>query len=450
MNERDAMQAASVIGLGYVGLTMAVCLGNRGIRTTGVDVDELKLGQLRRGDIPFYEPELQEMLTEALTAKTVVVTDNIQKAASNSDVTFITVGTPSNSDGSINLDQVRAASTRLGLVLKTVSRYHLVVVRSTVTPGTTQQVVKTLLENSSGKSCGADFGLCANPEFLSEGQAIRGTMNPDRIIIGECDTRAGDTLQAFYARFHGRQMPAVLRTTPINSELIKYASNAFLATKVSFINSIANLCERVIGTNVDTIAKGIGMDPRIGASFLRAGIGWGGSCFPKDVDALRAFAKGFGVQLPIIDAAVAVNERQSSEAVRLASHLIGPLRGKRVAILGIAFKPNTDDTREASALKVVDELLGAGAEVTVYDPRAMQKVRAILGDRVRYAKNATQCMEEADCCILATEWDEFKKLESNDFLKMRIPAVVDGRRFLNPAQFKSRMKYVAIGQSGAK
>jgi UDPglucose 6-dehydrogenase len=444
------MQAASIIGLGYVGLTMAVCLGDRGIRTTAVDVDKFKLGQLKRGVVPFYEPELEEMLTKALVTKSVVLSNSIEEAVRKSEVSFITVGTPTDSDGTINLNQIRAASTSLGLVLKTLSRYHLVVVRSTVTPGTTEQVVKPLLETLSCKSCGPDFGLCANPEFLAEGSAVHGTLNPDRILIGECDKEAGDSLEGFYAQFHGGRMPSLLRTTPVNSELIKYTNNAFLATKVSFINSIASLCKRVRGADIDVIAEGIGLDPRIGASFLKAGLGWGGSCFPKDIKALLTFAKGLGVQLPIIDAAVAVNESQPSRAVQLAVTLVGSLKGRRVAVLGAAFKPNTDDTREASALRVIDGLLSAGAEVIVYDPRAMQKVQSILGNRVLYAESSIQCIRGADCCIIATEWEEFKELKPKDFLEnMRLPAIVDGRRMLDSTQFKTKVKYVAIGDPGA-
>ena len=440
------MRGASVVGLGYVGLTMAACLADRGIKTTAVDIDKEKLNMLRRGIVPFYEPQLQEMLAKGLAVKAMVVTDNLEEATRNSDVMFVTVGTPSNPDGSINLDQVKAASTGIGSAFKKTLGYHLVVIRSTVTPGTTEHLVKPLLESTSGKSCGSDFGLCVNPEFLAEGLAVHGTMNPDRIIIGECDKDAGDALGSFYASFHGQRMPSLLRTTPVNSELLKYTNNAFLATKVSFINSLASLCERIPGADIEFIAKGIGLDPRIGPHFLRAGLGWGGSCFPKDIKALLKFAQGLAVDLSILEAAFAANEKQPSRAVQLATGLIGSLKGRRVAVLGVAFKSGTDDTREASALKVVEELLSSGAAVVVYDPKAMQKAKSIFGNRVHYAETSIQCIEGADCCIIATEWEEFRKLKPEDFMKsMRIPAVVDGRRIYDPIDFRPRVKYAGIG-----
>ena len=435
-----------MVGLGYVGLTMAACLAAKRVKTSAVDIDKDKLDTLRRGIVPFYEPQLQKMVAEVLAAKTMVVTSNLEEAVRNSDITFVTVGTPSNPDGSIDLDQVTAASTGIGSALKRTSGYHLVVIRSTVEPGTTEQLVKPLLESTSGKSCGLDFGLCVNPEFLAEGLAVHGTMNPNRIIIGECDKDAGDVLESFYASFHGRRMPSLLRTTPVNSELIKYANNAFLATKVSFINSFANLCEEVPGADVEVVAKGIGLDPRIGPLFLKAGLGWGGSCFPKDLRALVEFARGKGARLPLIQSAYDVNESRPLRAVRMAGHLIGSLRGKRIAVLGVSFKPETDDTREASGLVVIHGLLREGAEVTVYDPKAMQNARAVLGQKVRYAQSALQCIEGADCCIVVTEWDEFRNLTVEDFAKrMRFPSVVDGRRIYDPNLFKSKVRFAAIG-----
>jgi UDPglucose 6-dehydrogenase len=425
---------------------MAACLANRKIRTSGVEIDRQKLALIRKGTIPFYEPKLQEILTRVLRVKRLIVTSNYEEALRNSDVTFVTVGTPSNPDGSVSLNRVKDAAAAIGACLKNRSGYHLVVIRSTVTPGTTEQVVKPLLESASGKSCGSDFGLCVNPEFLAEGQAVSGTMNPDRIIIGESDKEAGNALERFYTGLHGRQMPPLVRTTLTNGELIKYTNNAFLATKVSFINSIANLCECLAGADVEVIAKGIGLDPRIGRLFLKAGLGWGGSCFPKDVKALLRFAEDCGVDLPVVKAALAVNENQPLRGIELAKGLIGSLRGKVIAILGLSFKPETDDTREASPLKIIEGLLVEGAEVIVYDPRAMQKAKDSLGDKVRYADSASKCIEGADCCIIATEWNEFKKLTVGKFLKsMGMPAIVDGRRIFDPKNFKSSVKYAAVG-----
>jgi UDPglucose 6-dehydrogenase len=440
------MREVAVVGLGYVGLTMAACLAARGIRTTGVDVDKEKLAMVERRTSPFYEPGLQDMLSESLRSGHLALTADCEEAVGRSELVFVTVGTPSNPDGSINLDQIKAACTNVGSALRKSPRYHLTVIRSTVTPGTTENVVKPLLESASGKTCGSDFGLCVNPEFVSEGRAVDGTMNPGRIIIGEWDSQAGDILERFYAGFCDGKTPPVLRTTFANAELIKYANNAFLATKVSFINSLANLCERIPGADIELIAKGIGLDPRIGPLFLRAGLGWGGTCFPKDLRALVEFARVKGEGLPVIRSAYDVNESQPLRAVQIAGHLIGSLRGKRIAVLGVSFKPETDDIREASGLVVIHGLLREGAEVTVYDPKAMQNARNVLGEKVRYAQSALECIEGADCCIVATEWDEFRKLTAEDFAKrMRAPCVVDGRRIYDPNLFKSKVRFAAIG-----
>jgi len=307
-------------------------------------------------------------------------------------------------------------------------------------------VVKPLLERRSGKRCGIDFSLCVNPEFLREGSAIRDTLNPDRIIIGEHDKKSGDILKDFYRQFYRRKMPSIIRTNIPTAELVKYANNAFLATKISFINQIANICEKIPEVDVKTVAKGIGLDRRIGRLFLNAGLGYGGSCLPKDVKALIAFSRALGYDPVFIKSVEEVNEAQPYKAVELTKRVLGDLKGKRIAILGLAFKPNTDDIRESVSLKIIDKLLEKEANVVAYDPAAMNNTKKLLGNRVVYPSSAVECIKEADCCIVATEWDEFTQLKPDDFIHhMKTPVVVDGRRIYDHEEYNHKVKFTAIG-----
>lgn len=435
----------SIFGLGYVGLTLAVGLATRGFKVTGYDIDKEKLEYIARGEPPFYEPGLGELLQKALSEKNLALTTDPIKAVVETDVTFITVGTPENPDGSADLTYLLKALEDIGRGLLLKSSWHLIVIRSTVPPGTSRRAAK-LLEKYTGKVCGRDFGLCMNPEFLREGNAVEDTLYPDRIVIGEYDKRSGDVLENLYRALHGENSPPILRTSLENAELIKYANNAFLAMKVSFINMIANLCEKIPGADVEEVAKGIGMDKRIGPYFLRAGLGWGGSCFPKDLKALLHLGRQLEVRLPLVEATIEINERQPLKAVELAEKLLGDLRGKRVAILGLAFKPGTDDMRNAVSIKIIDKLLERGAYVVAYDPKAMNNARRIFGNKIEYAENAISCVMSADCVIIATEWEEFKKLEPRDLVRhMRNPIIIDGRRVFNPKTIPENIKYVAIG-----
>jgi UDPglucose 6-dehydrogenase len=440
------MRQVTVLGLGYVGLTMAACFASRRLRITGVDVDSEKTARISYGKSPIHEPRLEELISNAVKAKTLKATQDLQEAFKDSSITFVTVGTPSLPDGSINLDQISSASESIGRALKKTEEYHLVVVRSTVVPGTCDRTVKPLLEKASGKSCGRDFGLCSNPEFLSEGSAVKEMLNPDRLIIGEYDKRSGDTLEDFYRKFYSRKMPKLIRTSLANAELIKYANNSFLAAKVSFINSVASLCERVPEGDVEVVAKGIGLDPRIGPLFLKTGLGWGGSCFPKDLKAILAFGRSLGIELPMVDAALRINELQPMWAVQKAKDALGELKGKRVAILGLAFKPDTDDIREAVSLKIIDRLLQEGADVCAYDPAAMENTRKSFGERLSFARSAEDCIIDADCCIVVTEWEEFIRMRPEDFKsRMRKPVLIDGRRVYDAEQFLGKLEYHAVG-----
>jgi UDPglucose 6-dehydrogenase len=436
----------SVFGLGPVGLVTAVCFARKGSQVIGIDPDRDRLEKIRRAESPFFEPKLKGYLAETVSNGAFSVTDDASMNA-RSDLAYITVGTPGSEDGSIDLTYVKNAAAAIGRSIRETTHYQLVVLKSTVIPGTARMLAKPILQTESGKTVGKGFGLCSNPEFLREGNAVHDAELPDRIVIGGEDADAVSKLENFYKDFHGETMPPVIRTTHESAELIKYANNAFLAMKVSFINTIANIAERTPNADVKAIAQGIGLDERIGSKFLNAGLGWGGSCFPKDLKALIGYSKSQGYEPELIEAAVATNEKQKRRAIQLAKHALGSLKGKRIAILGLAFKPETDDMREAVSIPLIRGLLNEGANVVAYDPAAMQNARVIFRDRITYANDPCGCVDQADCCIIATEWDEFKTITPRIFLeRMRHPVVIDGRRIYNVDDFSSGgIRFSGIG-----
>ena len=437
----------SFLGLGYVGLTTAACFASKEHKILCYDVDAEKVSKIKRGETPFYEPGLDVLLKQGIEKGNITLVESVEDAVKGSEMTFITVGTPAKQNGEIDLSYVREASESIGDALRRKDTWHLVVVKSTVTPTTTESIVKPLLEECSGKRCGVELGLCMNPEFLREGNAVEDTMNPDRIVIGEIDSKSGDFLESFYRDFYGEKLPPIVRTTPVNAELIKYANNAFLAMKVSFINMIANLCQALPNADVEAVSTGIGLDKRIGNLFLKAGAGWGGSCWPKDLRALSMFARKIGNELPLVEATMKINDTQPGKLVELAEVLLGDLRNKTAAVLGLAFKPGTDDMREAVSIKVIKTLLEKGARVRAYDPKAMENAKRIIGDSVEYAEDLSACIEGADVVILVTEWPEFRSLKPEDFKRlMKIPCVVDGRRVYDARLFKeSGVRFAAVG-----
>ncbi len=437
----------SVIGTGYVGLCTAVGLASKGYSVIACDVDNQKISKINEGIPPFHEPGLQEKLSESLKKGNLRgVVGKVDEVIAETDLTYVAVGTPSKPDGSIDLQYIESAAKDIGRALKTKDAYHVTIIKSTVIPGTTQNIVKPALERESKKKCGADFGLCMNPEFLRQGSAFQDTINADRVVIGSHDDKSGDALESLYRDFYSGRVPPIIRTTLSTAELIKYASNAMLATKISFINTIANMCEKIPGADVKVVATAMGLDKRIGPLFLDAGLGYGGSCFPKDVKALIACSKAFGYTPELLDATEAVNKKQPLKAVEFCKQQLGSLAGKNIAILGLAFKPDTDDMREARVIPIINQLLKDGANVTAYDPVATQVAKTIFADKIHYAASTVECLANADCCILVTEWPEFKKLTPEDFLRnMRQAIVIDGRRIYDPDVFGRKLKFVALG-----
>jgi len=442
----------SVIGLGHVGLCTAVCFALKGNKVRSFDNDQRKVELIGRGVSPFYESGLEMTLKKVIHDGNLKVVNRNEEAVLGSDISFITVGTPVLPSGDVNLKFIRVCAKQTGKALRKKEGFHIVVVKSTLLPGSTGKVIKPLLERYSRKRAGLNFGLVFNPEFLREGSAIHDILHPNRILIGEFDEHSGKTLEVFYKEFYGEKIP-ILRTNLATAEMIKYASNAFLATKVSFINEMANICERVSDReraliDIVEVARAVGMDPRIGAEFLKAGVGWGGSCFSKDLTALITFSEKMGYKPKILEDVVLVNLEQAKHAVDVVKEEIGNLEGKKIAILGLSFKPDTDDVRQAASLRIVDHLIQEGAQVYAYDPTAINNAKRVLGTKIRYSPTMAECLHEADGCILVTEWKEFKKLSPKDFIQlMRNPFLFDGRRIYDPEEFSEKLRFRAVGLS---
>jgi UDPglucose 6-dehydrogenase len=445
----------SIIGAGYVGLVTGVCLADRGHRVTCVDIDAQRVAQLLGGSLPLYEAGLDDLFQRHLGQSFFPTTD-LARAVNESELTMIAVGTPLE-NGGINLQYVSEAAAAIGRTLATKLDYHAVVVKSTVVPGTTDDVIRRILEQTSGKTSGRDFGVGMNPEFLREGEAVADFLRPDRIVLGATDERCLKAMDRLYAAFG--DVPRVFTNTR-TAEMIKYTSNALLATLISFSNEIGNLCSAAPDVDVVDVMHGLHLDRRItsitadGArvtpgitAYLKAGCGFGGSCFPKDVGALIRWAAEHSRPVPLLNAVVETNVKQPSEVIRLLERHFADLQGLRAAVLGLAFKPGTDDVRESPALRVIAELRTRGAEVTAYDPVAEPSTRGILGTNgIEYCGSLTDSVRDVDAVILLTAWPEFQRLP--DVLEELgiSPVVIDGRRVLDKARIAH---YEGIGLSPA-
>jgi len=433
-----------VIGSGYVGAVTGACLAEMGNNVTCVDVAKEKVELINSGRAPIFEPGLDALVKRNVKAKRLAATTDGSAAIAEADLVFVCVGTPSRDDGSTDLAFIEGAAADVGRALAESKRRVVVVVKSTVPPGTTEKVVG-IIEGKSGKRLGKDFGACMNPEFLREGNAVYDFFNPDRIVVGG-GKRDAAVLRKLYARFKCPFLQTDWRT----AEMIKYAGNAFLATKISFINEIANICQR-LGIDVYEVADGVGLDKRIGRAFLNAGAGFGGSCFPKDVASLIHTARSAGVEPRLIQATLEVNRGQPLKVIWLAKEALGAesLRGKRIAVLGLAFKEDTDDIREAPSLKVIPALLEEGASVVVHDPKALENAKRAFGGRVDYAQTAREALRSADACIILTAWKGYKRLSPKDLklMKSRPPVVIEGRDVL-PRKRLAGLRYRGIGRKG--
>ncbi|MDI6856578.1 MAG: UDP-glucose/GDP-mannose dehydrogenase family protein, partial [Candidatus Thermoplasmatota archaeon] len=402
-----------------------------------------KIEVLIKGLIPFYEPGLKELIGKVRMNGLLEYSTNVIEVVKASDISFICVGTPSLKTGAINLKYIKECAKEIGFALKRKGGYHVVVVKSSVIPLTTENVILPLLEKYSGKKAGKDFGLCMNPEFLKEGSAVEDALQPDRIVIGEYDEKSGNTLMRLYKNFRCPKLRTNLRT----AEMIKYASNAFLATKITFANEFANICEK-FNVDVYEVMKGVGLDKRISPYFLNAGAGFGGSCFPKDLKAIFSAARAKNYDPKLLSSVLDINEAQPLRVTELAERALGNLKNKKILLLGLAFKPETDDVRETRALPIAKELLRKGAKIVAYDPMAMENFKKLIRNKnIVYAKSARAALRNVDACIIQTAWDEFKSLSANDFKAMRKPVIIDGRRtFDSPEKLiKKGITYLGIG-----
>ncbi|MCS7279639.1 MAG: UDP-glucose/GDP-mannose dehydrogenase family protein [Thermodesulfobacteriaceae bacterium] len=431
----------AVIGTGYVGLVAGAGLADFGMKVTCVDKDVEKIEFLKKGLVPFYEPGLEELIRKNLKAGRLRFTHKLEEAVKSSLVIFICVGTPPNSDGSADLSQIKEVALALA---ETIDEYKVIVTKSTVPVGTNRWI-KSLIDTH--KKAKVEVDLISNPEFLREGSAVEDFMHPDRVIIGGESSYALAIIKDIYRPLYLAETPFII-TNLETAELIKYASNAFLALKISFINEVANFCEKV-GADVTVVAKGIGLDPRIGSKFLNPGPGFGGSCLPKDVKALVHQGQKLDSPFKILEAVWEVNEKQKLKAIEKLETLLGDLKDKTIGILGLSFKPNTSDVRESPALVIVPKLLEKGAKVKVYDPVAMEEFkRSIENKEIIYSSNPLECATSAEALLILTEWNEFRFLDLNQIKGiMKKPIIVDMRNIYEPATVKNLgFLYSGIGR----
>ena len=412
------MKKIAVIGTGYVGLVTGTCFAETGNQVLCVDIDVNKVEKMRNGEVPIYEPHLDVVFERNIKANRISFTTDLKKAINFADIIFLALPTPPGEDGSADLKYVLGVANEIGQLI---TDYKVIVDKSTVPVGTAEKVEAAIKENAS-----CDFAVVSNPEFLREGFAVDDFLNPDRVIIGTNDNRAVNIIRELYKPFIRDGRPLIVMDEK-SAELTKYAANSFLATKITFMNEIANFCE-LVGADVEMVRKGIGSDSRIGHRFLYPGIGYGGSCFPKDVQALSKSGKDADYDFQIINSVMEVNEKQKTILVNKVTDYFQNIKGLTLAIWGLAFKPDTDDIREAPALYIIDELLDKGAKIKAYDPQAIENVKGLLGDKITYVNNPYDAIDGVDALLISTEWSVFKHA---DFTKikslMKNPVIFDGR-----------------------
>ena len=428
-----------VVGLGFVGLSLTSVLSSKGYDTVGIDINKDKCKKISKGISPFFEPELEKILKNGLKKKLIISNDF--SLINNCDFLFVTVGTPQNTNGSIDLSIIKKAISTIGESLKKNKKKPIIFVKSTVTPGTMKKIILPILEKKSNKKAGKDFGLISNPEFLQESSAIKDTKFPHVVVLGGYQTKFMKKAKMFFMKLHPN-IPIII-TNHETAEMIKYANNSFLATKISFINQLSNICQKIPGANIDDIAKTIGLDPRIGKLFLNAGPGYGGSCLPKDMKALINFANISGINPILLNAVEEVNTKQLKQIIALTKQKLGNLSSKKITILGTAFKPDTDDIRDSIAIELIKKLLKMKPKIIIHDPKAMKNTKRIFEDKISYAKTIEDALSKSHCIIIMTQWKQYEKLNNNEFKYMTRKFVIDCRRMLVGKQLD--IDYYAIG-----
>lgn len=435
-----------VVGLGFVGLSVSCVFANKGLNIHGVDIDEQKMSIINQKKSPFFEPEINEILDKVLN-KSLNVNSNLEKCVKESEIIFVCVGTPSNSDGSSNLNYLKNTCKDISKFLNKIQdgKFRIIVIKSTIPPQTIETEIMPLMKQNTSKQIGVDFDICSNPEFLKEGSAINDMLNPHLVVIGTNNEKTKYKINNFYTKLYSDSVN-IMNTTIVNAELIKYTNNSFLATKISFINNIANICNKIPGADVEIIAEAIGMDPRIGKMFLKAGPGYGGSCFPKDVVGFLNFIKLQGFSMPILESTHKINQNQPLEIIKMIKSKLSDIDGKNISILGLSFKKNTDDIREAVSIKIVNKLLEQNAKIKVNDPMAIPNFKQIFNEKIDYCDSIEDCLKDSDCCVILTEWDNFKNIQPEMFVKlMKNPIIIDARRIFDVNKFKDIADFTALG-----
>ena len=428
-----------VVGLGFVGLSLSSVLASKNISTIGIDSDKEKCKTILNGKPPFFEPELEKTLKEGL-GKKFLISDDFSLLL-DCELIFVTVGTPQRNDGSIELSIIKNAIKKISYILNKSKKAQTVIIKSTVVPGTMKNVVLPILEKGSKKRAGKDFGLISNPEFLQESSAIKNTKFPHLIILGGYQTLFMKKFEKFLIKLHPNT--EIIVTNHQTAEMIKYANNSFLATKISFINQLSNICQRIPEVNIDEIAKVIGLDPRIGQLFLNAGPGYGGSCLPKDMKALINFSNKVGVKPTLLDAVEEINVKQLNQIISLLERKIGKINSKKITVFGTSFKPNTDDVRDSISIQLIQKLLKKKANVTVFDPRAIENTKKIFGKKISYGNSMTDALDKSQCVIIMTHWKQFEKLDARYLKRMNRKLIIDCRRIFTNKKLDA--EYIALG-----
>ena len=429
-----------IIGLGFVGLSFASVLGSKKYSVIGVDSDIKKVNKILIGKAPFYEPKLDNTLKNALKNDLQIITE-INPVVTKCKLIFIAVGTPQRKDGSIDLTMIKKVAKEIGKSLVKTKNIPIIIIKSTVVPETTIKTILPILEKESGKKVGKGFGLITNPEFLRETNAVDDTINPHVVVIGGYNDKFTKEVKNFYTKFH-KNVP-IVNTNHQTSEMVKYANNSFLATKISFINQIATICEAISGVNVDAVAKTIGLDPRIGNRFLTAGPGYGGSCLPKDVKAIINFSNKYKIKPALLHAVEEINYQQLENIMNLIKKKVGKISNKKITILGLAFKADTDDIRDSISIKLIGLLLKKGAKIIAHDSKAISNTKIIFGEKIDYTNSIREAMKNTECVIIMTTAKEYSQISNNELKLMKKRVVIDSRRLL--VNHNLDMDYSAIG-----
>jgi UDPglucose 6-dehydrogenase len=435
----------SVFGLGHIGLVNAAGFASLGFQVKGYDIDPVRVRMLKSGDLPMFEPHLKRLVMSGIIKRKLSFIEDYYDAVLSSDLSFVTVNTPLAENGNIDFKPIISSLKMIGEGIRKKNRYHFVVIRSTVPPGSTSGIIKDTLEKETGKKAYEDFGLAVNPEFMREANAVHDFFKADRIIIGVNDKRSERVLQEIYSSF---KCPKLI-TNFNNAEMIKQSVNSFSAMAISFTNMIANICQHIPGADIETVVEGMGFDKKIPPQLFRPSPGWGGSCWPKDNVSLLNLATALNVRASLIQSTLEINEEQPFQVIKIAENVLGSLKDKRIAVLGLAYKANTDDVRGTISKKIVEVLLEKGATVSVYDPSAesyFEKAFNFNGKAIEYAQSEYDCIRNAECAIIVTSWEQFKKITADEYVgMMKFPFVIDGVRIYDHREYSQKLNYRAMG-----